>query len=175
MDNFLTCKQCRFVKQVTEFYAGNRSRCKDCVRAAVRSNRNEKIDYYRDYDRSRGNRPDRVIARKAYQRTSEGRAAHQRAISAWRKREPDRYAAHVALGNAIRDGKVKRHPCWVCGENAEAHHAAYDLPLDVVWLCNQHHREAHVAASLYHSPPAHPAASRASAERIARRVSLVRG
>ena len=49
---------------------------------------------------------------------------------------------------ALRSGKLQKQPCWVCGEpKSEGHHAHYDLPLDVVWLCRKHHREAHRAAA----------------------------
>lgn len=143
MDELLLCKSCRFVKTSDHFYSSNRTRCKECVKASVRNNRSEKIDYYRAYDRARGDRPDRVAARKKYQRTDQGRAAHQRALLAHSTKEPKKHRARIALGNAIRDGRVIPQPCWVCGDKAEAHHPDYDRPLDVVWLCNTHHRAAH--------------------------------
>ena len=38
----------------------------------------------------------------------------------------------------------KKLPCIICGElNVEAHHAHYDLPLDVIWLCTKHHKQTH--------------------------------
>lgn len=45
------------------------------------------------------------------------------------------------VNNAIRDGKIARQPCEVCGRKAQAHHEDYSKPLDVRWLCFQHHRE----------------------------------
>jgi len=46
---------------------------------------------------------------------------------------------------AIRRGKLVRGPCSVCGatEGVDGHHTDYTRPLDVVWLCKPHHREAH--------------------------------
>jgi len=46
---------------------------------------------------------------------------------------------------AIRQGKLVRGPCSVCGvtEGVDGHHTDYTKPLDVVWLCKPHHREAH--------------------------------
>ena len=46
---------------------------------------------------------------------------------------------------AIRRGKLVRGPCSVCGvtEGVDGHHTDYTKPLDVVWLCKPHHREAH--------------------------------
>jgi len=54
-------------------------------------------------------------------------------------------AAHGAVKTAIRQGKLTRQPCRDCGtsERVQAHHEDYAKPLDVVWLCPKHHREAH--------------------------------
>lgn len=43
----------------------------------------------------------------------------------------------------LRAGKLIEEPCRICGNiKAEAHHEDYSKPLDVVWLCNKHHKEA---------------------------------
>jgi hypothetical protein len=48
---------------------------------------------------------------------------------------------------AINRGKLEKLPCQVCGMlDVEAHHHDYSKPLDVTWLCTQHHREVHNAA-----------------------------
>lgn len=45
----------------------------------------------------------------------------------------------------ITIGILVKEPCKVCGtnENIEAHHEDYTKPLDVIWLCRNHHREHH--------------------------------
>ncbi|MBE7502212.1 MAG: hypothetical protein HS113_18315 [Verrucomicrobiales bacterium] len=64
-----------------------------------------------------------------------------------RQRFPEKYRARTAVGNAVRDGRLQRQPCTVCGyEQVEAHHPDYDNPLHVVWLCRDHHRMVHTAA-----------------------------
>ena len=55
-----------------------------------------------------------------------------------------RNRARSLIQNHVYRGKIHPLPCFVCGEKAEAHHPSYDLPLDVVWLCVEHHRAAHV-------------------------------
>lgn len=61
-----------------------------------------------------------------------------------RARNPQKYKARTAVGNAIRDGKLKKKPCCVCGsEFVHAHHEDYGRPLDVVWVCVKHHKEIH--------------------------------
>ena len=47
---------------------------------------------------------------------------------------------------AIKSGKLVPQPCKVCGcVDVEAHHPDYSKPIDVVWLCAEHHREIHRA------------------------------
>lgn len=41
-------------------------------------------------------------------------------------------------------GKIKRKPCEKCGDiPVHAHHEDYSKRDEVVWLCYQHHMEAH--------------------------------
>ena len=146
MSELRLCKVCRFVKAATDFYAGVPSRCKECHKAGVKAARAANPEHYKAFDRARAGRPDRVAAREAYQQTPAGRAVARRAHSGYIARNPERRAAHVALGNAVRDGKVVPWPvCAVpeCDRRPVAHHPDYDRPLDVVWLCQAHHKQAH--------------------------------
>ena len=62
----------------------------------------------------------------------------------WQKRNGEKRKAHNALNNAIGRGLIQKQPCFCCGETTvEAHHPDYSHPLDVVWLCHKHHKEAH--------------------------------
>ncbi len=83
---------------------------------------------------------------KKYLESPKGKAAHLKAILKYRSR-PDgllkRRAVH-AITNAVRDGRVIKLPCIICGEiKVEAHHEDYNKPLDVKWLCPKHHRRLH--------------------------------
>jgi hypothetical protein len=52
-------------------------------------------------------------------------------------------ARHVAR-HAVASGRLARKPCEVCGlTKTEAHHDDYDKPLEVRWLCAQHHADLH--------------------------------
>lgn len=54
--------------------------------------------------------------------------------------------ARQAVARALRDGRLVKQSCEVCGEaKTEAHHDDYDRWLDVRWLCPKHHRELHSA------------------------------
>ena len=127
------CFKCHAVKPLSEFYKhrsakdGHQGKCKECTKADSIANRWKNIDRYREYDRSRGNRQGIEYTRE------------------YRKRNKLKYAAHNAVNNAIRDGRLERQNCEVCGtnEHIEAHHDDYGMPLSVRWLCSAHHKQWH--------------------------------
>jgi len=62
--------------------------------------------------------------------------------------DPAHKAANTAVSNALRDGRLTKGPCEMrahggCRGRIEAHHDDYDAPLDVRWLCKEHHMQAH--------------------------------
>lgn len=136
------CARCSTEKAADAFYANDRT-CKECRKAMVRANRAAKVDQYRAFDRVRANSPDRVSARAAYQQTEAGRASQQAARDRYQHKHPLRREANIAVGNALRDGRLVRWPCQICGERAEAHHPDYSNFLGVVWLCVDHHAQLH--------------------------------
>jgi hypothetical protein len=59
-----------------------------------------------------------------------------------RKRKQLRAKEHVRA--AVRDGRLKKEVCEVCGEKeSQGHHPDYEKQLEVRWLCQKHHMEAH--------------------------------
>lgn len=121
---------CRKCGKEGEFYAGVASRCKECHKAAIKVSRTARLEEVRDYDKQRARLPNRV-------------EQNLRISTEWRRKNEQGYKAQTAVGNALRDGRLKRQPCWVCGEKAVAHHPDYSAPLDVVWLCQAHHKQTH--------------------------------
>lgn len=63
----------------------------------------------------------------------------------WRANHPEKRLAHQAVQTAVRNGSLARKPCEVCSSEVRthAHHDDYSKPLDVIWLCHQHHMERH--------------------------------
>jgi len=125
------CFKCGEDKPLSDFYKhkgmrdGLLNKCKECSKTDSTNHRNKNIDAVRSYDRNRGNRqPDWYI--KEY-----------------RSRFPVKYKAHNIVNNAIRDGKLFRMPCEICGNLGEAHHDDYAMPLNVRWLCSAHHKQWH--------------------------------
>lgn len=126
------CFKCGEVKDLTSFYRhpqmadGRVNKCKECNKLDVRENRKNNVEHYREYDRRRGNRQDRGYLRE------------------FRERFPKKYKAHTIVNNAIRDKKLFKMPCEICGaEKAHAHHDDYEKPLNVRWLCPAHHKQWH--------------------------------
>ena len=62
----------------------------------------------------------------------------------WRRANPEKYRAHVEVQKALISGELKKAPCEVCADPiVDAHHDDYSKPLDVRWLCRQHHVRLH--------------------------------
>lgn len=131
------CIKCKLHKPLDQFYKhsemkdGFLSKCKDCSKKDVRENYKKNREHYADYERKRSQNPERKKRLLEYQRKM-------------RKDSPLKSKARYALSNAIRDGKIKKEPCAICGdENSEAHHVDYNKFLDVIWLCRKHHLIQH--------------------------------
>lgn len=131
------CFKCGKEKPLSEFYVhpqmgdGHLGKCKECTRVDVSTNYRARRHYYAVYEKMRTTREDRRQRKHEYEQRS--RANH-----------PEKYAATGAVNNAIRDGRLERKPCEVCGcERVEAHHDDYSKPLEVRWLCRTHHLEVH--------------------------------
>jgi len=132
------CFKCNVEKPLDGFYRhprmrdGRLNKCKDCTKRDVRLYRRSN-PAVQEYDRNRAKLPHR-------------RAMIAKASKRWRETNQEGYRAHCTLTNAVRDGKIERQPCEICGEKAHAHHPDYRKPLDVVWLCPTHHARLHAGS-----------------------------
>ncbi len=128
------CFKCNKKKSIDRFYRhskmgdGHLGKCKECTKKDSTKHRNDNIEKIRFYDRERGNLPHRLKLQK-------------RITKVYRKNFPERYAAIMLLNNAVRDGRITKNPCQVCGSTTRihGHHEDYYKPLDVEWLCAKHH------------------------------------
>lgn len=128
-----TCFKCKILKPLGEFYKhpamadGRVNKCKECNKKDVIENRKVKVDYYREYDRARGNR-------QGYEYVKD-----------YRIRFPKKFAAHTIIRKAVKAGIISSGPCEQCGERnkTHAHHDDYLKPMDVRWLCPSCHRAWH--------------------------------
>ena len=144
------CFKCNIEKPLSEFYKhkkmGDRrlNKCKECTKKDVVEYRANNLEKVREYDRNRPNAKERVEIAKKYRSTPRGMLITNRGKREWSKRNPEKRQANVVVGNAIRDGKLKKQPCEKCGHGkAQAHHDDYSKPLDVRWLCPACHAQHH--------------------------------
>lgn len=134
MENKKKCFKCGEEKFLSDFYKhkkmmdGHVNKCKECNKKDVSINREKNIDYYRKYDRERGNRQS------------------SQDIEIYRNKYPNKYNAHKIVNKAIKTKKLFKEPCSVCGvfEKVHAHHDDYLKPLNVRWLCPACHKKWHV-------------------------------
>lgn len=130
------CNTCKLDKESSEFHTrkaskdGFAAKCKACSKI---------------YDDARANDPKRVSARMAYAKTPAGIIAGASAKATWISSNPKKRSAQIATGNAVRDGKLTKKPCEICGSavRTHGHHDDYDKVYDVRWLCPQHHSDWH--------------------------------
>ena len=130
-----TCFKCGAEKPSSAFYAhpqmadGLLGKCKECTKSDSMSRYREKTAMIIAYEKRRTATLERKTKRKAY----------------YAKRDPVKTRANTALNRAVRQGRITKKPCEVCGTTTgiEGHHEDYSKPLDVRWLCRKHHKEAH--------------------------------
>jgi hypothetical protein len=153
MGNFKVCKSCGLEKELASgFYAhaamtdGYLNQCKVCVKSRVKKHREEN-DSVKEYDRWRYyNNPKRnaFVKKQGVKWKNENPEKYLEGKKRWLEKNPLKRKAHVLVGNAVRDGKLEKQPCSVCGSKiSEAHHEDYSKPLEVIWLCKKHHSERH--------------------------------
>jgi len=135
------CKWCHQTKPLDEFPKhsqmtdGHINRCKSCC--------NEWSNKYRqrpDVKEKRKEEKQYLDNKKRYKQSEKGRAAAKKY-----KRDSVRESAKNAVAYAVRQGYLKKQPCFVCGDKGLAHHASYadDMKLMVTWLCVHHHNQLH--------------------------------
>ena len=144
------CFKCQKEQSLDEFYIhpqmfdGHLNKCKTCTKidSEARRRRLEKEPEWALKERERQRVKQRNAARNR-KVTIPTQANRTESIRTYRKKNPEKYAAHSAVNNALRDGRLHRHPCCICGNKAQAHHEDYSKPLEVIWFCPKHHGEHH--------------------------------
>ena len=132
------CIECKKSLPIESFYKnksmndGYVNKCKECTKKGVRANYSKNRDHYVKYEQERSQRPGRKKKATEYQRKR-------------RANNPKKYKAQNKINNSLRDGKLKREPCLMCGDvKSQAHHIDYDGEgLNIIWLCWKHHMQIH--------------------------------
>ncbi len=77
---------------------------------------------------------------KNYMKVTSHSEIYKNAHKKYVKNNPEKIHAHSLVQRAMLKGNLTRLSCQVCGhEKTQAHHWDYSKPLDVWWLCKQHH------------------------------------
>lgn len=144
------CFKCRETKPLSAFYKhskmadGHVNKCKECNKVDVKENTERRSDYYKAYDRLRSNLPHRAAGNSAHSKREDVKERRRTCAKNTTATALKRKSAAVAVNNAVRDGKMFKLPCIVCGEiEVQGHHPDYDKVYDVIWLCTKHHGEVH--------------------------------
>lgn len=127
------CFKCQRELPLSDFYKHSQmgdkhlNKCKECTKKDAKKHRLNNLDRIREYDRKRGNRQDKKYRDR------------------YKEKYPNKYKAHNIVSNAIRDGKLFKESCEVCGseDNIHAHHDDYLKPLNIRWLCAACHSQWH--------------------------------
>jgi hypothetical protein len=138
-----TCTKCKEEKPFEAFYKntnykdGHRSQCKNCQKQQrsnwCKQNRERSNTYQTNW---RKNNPEKV---KEIQRKN---------CIYLRQNQPEKVRARKLIHKKISRGQMDKKPCVICGKiKTEAHHCNYSKPLDVMWLCKEHHDGWHRAFS----------------------------
>lgn len=140
------CRDCRQSKPISDYYRqqqmadGHLNSCKACVCLRVKARYSSEFEKVQQYEKHRHATPERKVKLALYQKNR-------------RAKFPEKIKARERLNNAIRDGRITRQPCEVCGttNRVQGHHTDYQKWNVVRWLCFEHHRKiGH--GQLKHSP-----------------------
>lgn len=150
--NKLRCSKCRERKPLTAFYRqynatrGYDYQCKPC--------RNATVYKYRQKPRVKASKR---LQDKRYAATPSGKRVRIEVTKRYQKKFRQKATAHAYVYRALKEGRLIKQPCKVCGskKQIEAHHPDYSKPLKVIWLCNKHHREIHLKCAETNAPKRH--------------------
>ncbi len=163
------CSLCKVEKPHRDFSrskshsSGRKSACKECHRKGYLAEREKRIAQVAAYrakpeNAIKGkqsckeyylrNRDKWVDSYRERRNTESFKSAMKRYGAAYRERFPERSKARIAVGHAVRDGRLFRpSSCSNCGKKCRPeghHHKGYAREnwLDVVWLCKPCHTQA---------------------------------
>ena len=135
--NYQVCIHCGVSKSFENYYKhpemknGFLGKCKECCKISTKINYRKNIKHYIEYEKERQKSEERRLKKIDYQLKS-------------RSKYPEKYKANCAVNNALRDGRLKKGFCELCGnEKTQAHHDDYAKPLEVKWLCQACHSHIH--------------------------------
>jgi len=129
------CFKCKRSKSLHLFYKhsrmkdGHLNKCFACTKKDVKNRYYAKPCKVKNYERIRAQNPERKKKALEYQRKR-------------RAKFPGKTRARYLVSFAVKKGLLTRLPCVYCGSpKSQAHHHDYRKPLEVTWVCFEHHRK----------------------------------
>lgn len=142
-----TCRTCHKEKELASFYKmklnsdGYNNECKDCKKTYQAERRKDPA--YRAKHREHSNK-----FYLAHKDDPTYKANRLKSYYKYTQANPLKKKAHDIVNDDLRDGRIVKKPCEVCGEiRVHAHHDDYNKPRNVRWLCQLHHEEVHHGAT----------------------------
>lgn len=85
-----------------------------------------------------------ITQHKKYRQSQKGKVVSIRKAKRMRELYPEKWSARAKVRYAVKTGRLKKLPCDDCGDpKSQGHHPDYNKPLEVIWLCDRHHKELH--------------------------------
>ena len=86
------------------------------------------------------------VRSKKYRSTLGGKKAIKNATDKYEQSNPERVQAWAVIARS----RMKKQPCFVCGEKkVHAHHPDPSRVLEVIFLCPFHHKQEHMRTRSY--------------------------
>jgi len=104
--------------------------CKACNRIYMRKYIKEHTEYRKQKTKNRKKTP-----KLSFKYTQKWRD---------KKENKEKQLIYIKVREAVRKGKITKEKCFFCGKiQTEGHHSDYSKPLEVLWVCRQHHKDLH--------------------------------
>jgi len=123
------CSRCKEMKSEDEFYSkwdapdGLYPYCKECAKAAAKK-------------WSRDNPEKRKIIRDRNRKSTPWQ------FDKYKSENQGKIKCRDTVNQLIDKGELIRKDCEICGKKrADAHHSDYSKPLQIKWLCHEHHMQ----------------------------------
>ena len=105
-------------KRNAQYYQNNKDHIKEKAKQWAKDNRDKRAGYNKEYAR----------------------------------KYPEKARAKDLVYKALKSGELVKEPCLACrlqdrvvnSEGVEGHHPDYSMPLNVIWLCEEHHGQVHL-------------------------------
>lgn len=147
------CKKCKVLKNLGDFYKhdrmidGHLNVCKNCTKKRISDYWYKNAKTLRIKERIRWQKrklnPQEMKRRADYQKSY--RVKNKKIIAIRQRKYRAQHKDIIAAYNQVHRKLIAPEYCEICGEccKPHGHHADYNKPLEVIWVCSVCHRGIH--------------------------------